>query len=400
MFIPWNTDAPIYHFPYATIGLIGANVLVLGKMLAGGGEGLDEWLYDYALVYGDGLHPLQWVTSLFIHAGFEHLIGNMVFLWTFGLIVEGKLGWWKFLAIYFGLGVLQNAAEQSMSFWFSEGISFGASAVVYGLMAMSLVWAPENEVSCVGFFLWRVFTFEIRVFWLAVLYIGIDVMVAWLNGFGVSSELFHVFGASLGFGLATLMIKRDWVDCENWDLYSVFAGRHKKDTAPHIRTRRSVELSRVDVESTAADDPQAERRTAPNLDKSLKKLQSLLAQKNGWSALAHYRQVCHYTTNWELPETELLQLADLLCQEKQLNEAVPFLEAYLRNYQKRAVQVRLKLAQILVEEQQRPTYASRVLAELPAEPLPPQFEKVRAALLQKAQKMIDDGVLELEGRAW
>ena len=61
---------------------------------------------------GDGIHPLQWLTNNFLHAGFFHLAGNMIFLWTFGLVVEGKLGWWAFLLVYLGLGVGESAGMQ------------------------------------------------------------------------------------------------------------------------------------------------------------------------------------------------------------------------------------------------------------------------------------------------
>src|SRR5204862_457404 len=81
-------------------------------------------------------------------------------------------------------------------------------------------------------------------------------------------------------------------------------------------------------------------------------------------------------------------------------EAVPLLENYLQRFSSRAVQARLKLAKILIEQQQRPTYASRILAELPRQGLAEKEEKLRTSLTAKAQKMIDDGVLELEGRAW
>ena len=105
MIIPWGTDAPIYHRPIATIGIIVVNVLAF---LLFPYQDHEEW----TLVLGDGLHPLQWVTNIFMHAGFFQLAGNMLFLWTFGLVVEGKLGWWAFLLVYLGLGVSESAGMQ------------------------------------------------------------------------------------------------------------------------------------------------------------------------------------------------------------------------------------------------------------------------------------------------
>jgi membrane associated rhomboid family serine protease len=395
MLIPWNTDAPIYHFPWATLGLIGVNTAVFAGMLAAGDnlEGIENWI----LVYGQGLHPLQWVTSVFIHGGFGHLLGNMLFLWSFGLVVEGKLGWWRFLLVYLGLAVVQDAAEQSMTFWFSEGGSFGASGVIFGILAMALVWAPENEMSCFIWFGFRPFTWEISILWLAILFIGEQILwVAW-SGFAVSSELFHAFGAVLGFGLGTLMLKRGLVDCEGWDLYSVLAGRHVRGGATQ-RTIRRTDGDEHDEEPESDDRPVAtpeERR-----QQALDPFRRLLAARKGTAALALYQKTLHVCERWELPEKELLQFAELLCTERRWREAVPLLEDYLRRFQRRAVQVRLRLAQILIEEQQRPSYAARVLEPIPRDGIGTKESKMRAVLEARAQKMIDDGVLELEGRAW
>jgi membrane associated rhomboid family serine protease len=63
------------------------------------------------LQYGAGLKPWQWMTSIFMHAGIGHLLGNMIFLWAFGLIVEGKIGWLPFTLLYLAIGCGQSALE-------------------------------------------------------------------------------------------------------------------------------------------------------------------------------------------------------------------------------------------------------------------------------------------------
>lgn len=99
MILPFSTDAPIYHFPWMTIVLIVVNCITFA--LTGMGLNSEGWL----LQYGNGLHPVEWLAYSFLHFGPLHLVGNMFFLWAFGIVVEGKLGWWKFLAIYLGVGV-------------------------------------------------------------------------------------------------------------------------------------------------------------------------------------------------------------------------------------------------------------------------------------------------------
>ena len=106
MIIPWGTDAPIYHRPFATIALIADQRAAPLRRARG------MPTTDYVLVIGDGVHPVQWLTNNFLHSGIFHLVGNMIFLWTFGLVVEGKLGWWRFPLVYLLLGVVDSAAMQ------------------------------------------------------------------------------------------------------------------------------------------------------------------------------------------------------------------------------------------------------------------------------------------------
>ncbi len=105
MIIPLGSDAPLYHRPFATLALMAINVLAYLVVPR-------DAYQDYALVLGDGMHPLQWLTNNFLHTGFFHLAGNLIFLWTFGLVVEGKLGWWRFALVYLVLGVVESGAMQ------------------------------------------------------------------------------------------------------------------------------------------------------------------------------------------------------------------------------------------------------------------------------------------------
>ena len=100
MLLPYSTDAPIYYFPWMTIVLIVVNCITFAITRMGLQD--EGWL----LQYGNGLHPVEWLAYNFLHFGPIHLIGNMFFLWAFGIVVEGKLGWWKFLAVYLGIGIL------------------------------------------------------------------------------------------------------------------------------------------------------------------------------------------------------------------------------------------------------------------------------------------------------
>ena len=125
---PYTCDALLYHLPFATGALIAANVIAFIAFFEPEFSGDSVWVLEY----GTGLHPIQWLLSPFMHGGIEHLLGNMVFLWTFGLVTEGKLGWWRFLAVYLGIAVGQSAIEQAVFPLIAPDVPYtlGASAAI------------------------------------------------------------------------------------------------------------------------------------------------------------------------------------------------------------------------------------------------------------------------------
>jgi len=396
MLIPCTTNASLRHFPWVTIRLIAVNTLVFFAT----GIGDAPALIRYGVEYGTGAHPLQWITSLFIHVNLGHLVENMLFLWIFGMIVEGHLGWRRFLAVYFGLGISLAAIEQTMLFWFDHGRAFGASSVIFSLAGMCLVWAPETEIEChwlTGSYWFRSMHWveiQITVLWMAIIYTGLNAYAAWRLGFRPNFATAHLASAAIGFGAGVVALKRRWVDCDGWDLFSTLSGSYLKRNA----ARRVTSLGSDSLNSSSAE--AASSANAAAFVEQQKSGEQQAMPRKGGSALSDYENAITTSPAGQLAESELIHHTDRLCTDGFQNEAVPLLEEYLSRFEKRADVVRLKLAEILIKSQQRPQYGLRVLAAFPNEPLKPRYEKLRQALSHKAQAMIDDGVLELSGRAW
>lgn len=392
-FFPYNTDAPVYYWPFATIGLILVNTIAFFLTVMDPAAA-EPWI----LQYGQGLHPLQWVTSNFIHGGIAHLLGNMMFLWVFGLVVEGKLGWWRFLLVYFGLGGVQCAIEQVVTLSFDEGGSLGASGVIFGLMAMSLVWAPKNEINFAGFVLvlmmFRAFTFELSIQTMSLVYVGMDVLFAALAGFEIGTSILHLLGGGLGLVLGIVMFRKGWVDCEGWDLFSVWKGKHRQLISERLgsslQTLPTVSNPTVDDSPVSTETPK----------KTLGKFRKCLEADQGIAAAALYSRLMQLSGTGAVTEAELMKLIDLTQAEQVWADTVSLMEDYLRRFQLNAVNVRLRLARIVIEAQQRPGYSLKLLAEIPPESLPESLRRVRDRIEQKAISMKDEGMLELEGRSW
>lgn len=145
--------------PYAVIALIAVNVLVLFLVnLFGGVLGIGSWLSDGAVSWMDvidGGEYYRLFTCMFLHAGIDHIMGNMIVLYAAGEILERNVGHIKFLIIYI-LGGLAGAVT-SCCFYYSQHEyveSIGASGAVFavvGGLVMCLVVNKESlaEVSYV-----------------------------------------------------------------------------------------------------------------------------------------------------------------------------------------------------------------------------------------------------------
>jgi membrane associated rhomboid family serine protease/Zn-finger nucleic acid-binding protein len=176
--LPVGDENPRQHFPWATISLILINLVVFACQIIFVSHP-QAFLYKYGAVpanimSGKNIHAL--FSSIFIHMGFLHIIGNMFFLWVFGDNVEDVFGPVKFLILYFICGI---AGDIIFAFTHS-GITLpvvGASAAISGLMGAYLVMFPKARMRL--FFVYRIIYIPAALylvvwFLLQVLYSGVD----------------------------------------------------------------------------------------------------------------------------------------------------------------------------------------------------------------------------------
>lgn len=372
---PYNTDAPIYYWPYATVGIIITNVLVFVLQVM-----YPEAAEPYMLQLGDGIHPVQWVTSFFMHGGIGHLLGNMIFLWSFGLVVEGKLGPWKTLLIYLAIGTIESAVSQFVFLEIEPNKALGASTAIYGMMAICLIWAPENSMDCVMvlilFVVVRVVRFELPIKIMVGLYVAMDLAVWILIGGRVSSEFFHVFGAVLGAVAGIALLKTGQVDCEHWDIFSVMTGRHRLTDAD----RKKIEEEKPAFRKKWAEDQQKTREMlVGEIDRALR-------SRNALPVLKLRDRMKTEFPEWTLPESDMLLLIQILSDKNMSTEAIALMREYLSVYKRKAVVVRLKLAQTLLDADQ-PVAALKTLDPMPLETLDDRQRRLHQKLVAKANSL-------------
>jgi membrane associated rhomboid family serine protease len=155
--IPLHDDNPTRITPYLTIGFIVICVLVFFWQLSLG-ENVQRAIYSLgmipATVFGDKSLPpdlilvpawMTMFTSMFMHGGFMHLIGNMLYLWIFGNNVEDSMGYVRFIVFYFLCGIAAVFA-QALPNPDSEIPMIGASGAISGVLGAYLLLFPHAKV--------------------------------------------------------------------------------------------------------------------------------------------------------------------------------------------------------------------------------------------------------------
>ncbi len=169
--IPLRDTERSYSAPVVTVLLIVVNAVAFFYELS-----LDDWSRNHLIAYygivPGRLHALSILTSMFLHGGWLHLIGNMWFLWIFGDNIEDILGHAQFLLFYLACGVaaaLVHIATNPDSML----PTIGASGAIAGVMGAYLVKFPRSRILMLVFILFFVTTVElpavvVLVYWFVV----------------------------------------------------------------------------------------------------------------------------------------------------------------------------------------------------------------------------------------
>ena len=191
--IPIGDDNPTLRTPWMTIAIIVVTVLVwLVVQGAGGSEAVAVSVCNLGLVPGELTHraplgtgvplgpgracevddqPINWLTpviSIFLHGGWAHLLGNMLFFWVFGNNIEDSMGRGRFLVFYLLCGVIAAAAHV-MSDPASPVPTVGASGAISGIMGAYLVLYPRVRVKMLFIFIIFFHVFEIPA-WIVLIW--------------------------------------------------------------------------------------------------------------------------------------------------------------------------------------------------------------------------------------
>ena len=224
MLIPLKVDVPMGRLPWANYVLIAA---IVGISIAGFLDtptfmkfaGIEQSSSDIQVTLDPDGNPVVLaaqphlptkqlplpvlaLTSSFLHGGFVHLLGNMLFLWIFGNAINYKFG----QAGYAGLYLVCAMAAGISHYLFQGGPVIGASGAINGVMAAFLVFFPRNDITVMWIIFLRPRFSTVSSFWIILMWVAWDVFFL---AIGVSSGVAlwaHVGGFVTGLTIALLCL--------------------------------------------------------------------------------------------------------------------------------------------------------------------------------------------------
>lgn len=154
--IPLRDKNPTRGAPFVTITLVVLNCLVfLGELYMDGQGQFNAFITEWGVVPAQLLNQPagEWptiFTSMFLHGGWAHLLGNMLYLWIFGDNIEDRLGHGRYLVFYLLAGIIATAAQIAVN---PQGTvpNIGASGAIAGVLGGYLLLYPKARITALVF---------------------------------------------------------------------------------------------------------------------------------------------------------------------------------------------------------------------------------------------------------
>jgi membrane associated rhomboid family serine protease len=205
MFPIGDDDSSRRTVPLVTYGLIALNLLFFFVELSGGDAFIEKWAFVPSRFLANPAGDFLTIfTSMFMHAGWVHLGGNMLYLWIFGDNVEDRFGHVKFVIFYLLCGLAATFAQLAFSIG-SNVPNLGASGAIAGVLGGYILLFPQGRV--------RVLQGQQVIQMPALIVIGFWIILQFFNGIGSIANtadtggvayMAHIGGFLAGFILTFL----------------------------------------------------------------------------------------------------------------------------------------------------------------------------------------------------
>ncbi len=191
--IPLRSTERVYSTAKVTVTLIAVNVAVFLYQVPLQPYELNAFVTRWGIV-PDQLRLITLITSMFLHGGWLHILGNMLYLWVFGRNVEDLIGGGRFLAMYLLCGVAAGIV-QVISNAYSPTPTIGASGAIAGVMGAYLIKFPRSNIVTLMYIIVFFTTIEIPAVFLLLFWF----VIQFLQGFWSLTETDYTGGGVAWF---------------------------------------------------------------------------------------------------------------------------------------------------------------------------------------------------------
>lgn len=351
--------------------------------------------YDL-FVFEHGFKPLapsgaDLIGSMFLHAGWMHLIGNMLFLWIFGDNVEGRLGRAGYLVAYLATGVAATLFH-GLVMESSPLPLIGASGAISGVLGFYFVWFPRNSVRVLLWFYFFVDIVLIPARWVLGFYLIVENLLPFVLDSGGEAV---AYGAHIGGFLAGALLARlgdewsqrgtidRWLSAPEQREPSNAAPSHRPSLADPIEPRRAPDWGPDDARGGRTVEPIEPIEPVEQLRQAFSSGRTDLALRVYFRMQPRERAL--------LDAEEVLRLAEWLVREGFPDVALASLRQYLATNSRdpRLASIHLAAGWIALHDLHQPASAYQHLASaLRLDPPPETQEQITRAVqeIERLQK--------------
>ncbi len=343
--IPIGTNYRLRSTPWVNYALVATNVFAFiflqGAASQAGMGRINDWM-----LWPARPQLFQFFTSVFLHGGWMHLIGNMIFLWVFGNAINDRLGHAGYLAFYLAGGILAGIGYMLLS---SGNIPvLGASGAISAVTGAYLVLLPRTRITVLIPLLYVLMPLELSglVFLLFQfvwnMWMSLDARMTGASAGGVAYAA-HSAGYIFGIVIAAVLLAARLLPRDPFDLLNLVRGWHRRSRYQRMAARGYDPFSGVSpgirqppasgrrVEATPVETVAVDSPAARELELRSEISQSC-ARNDLQTAADKYLQLVQISEEAILPRRQQLDVANQLMSSERHPAAADAYERFCKHY--------------------------------------------------------------------
>jgi len=354
MIIPIRTDYPMLRRPWANYAIVLANLAIF--VLGFNGTATARAVSDLGLLQADQPRLYQFFTCMFMHGGWMHLLGNMIFLWVFGNAVNDRLGHVGYVLFYLAGGVLAGVGYLVLG---GSAPVLGASGAIAAVTGAYLILLPRTRVTLLVFLFFLIVPFEIS----SLFFIGMQFawnVVSSVNdyvtptGGGGVAYAAHSSGYVFGIVVALLLLGLKLIPRHSADLPSLWRSRKRRsayrrmvaDGYDPFRYGGRPPVRPVEATARWTPAPTPPPPASAREVETRRAIARALSDGDFRAAAERYLELIQFQSDAVLSRQNQLDVANKLFQDARYAQAADTYERYLKHYQEDAGDVQLLLGML------------------------------------------------------